>query len=329
MSIDKLFIRVSTDPAFGAGHLARVRALRPFFNCSVYWFVDPKTSTKLDAFVKSGDQVIEEQSNNSTQQLQNYYYQISPNLIICDSYHISFTELTFPNILTVFFCDDQVKDIAPNVKLVNCQPSAKCKSNNLCGPKYTPLNVYSSKQKKKCFQNLSKPINCLINFGAVDSGNYTGLSLKAILSDKKFRTLIKPICLIGRYFRHIDMVEKLLSHFPNSEILEGYDTVINVPLSCDIAIGAPGVSHAERLYLGIPTVLIAQNVYHQKLCEDWQAEGCAIVATSSSKDIVNQLWNLIANDFNLARQISERGQSLVDGKGAERIAHSILAKFNY
>ena len=35
------------------------------------------------------------------------------------------------------------------------------------------------------------------------------------------------------------------------------------------AIGAPGISQAERLASGVPTILISQNILHKKIIDNW------------------------------------------------------------
>ena len=95
--------------------------------------------------------------------------------------------------------------------------------------------------------------------------------------------------------------------------------MLELPFKCDIAIGAPGVSHAERLFAGIPTVLVPQNNRHVALCMSWQNEGCALHAMPDPKHIASQIHALIANQFEQARAISMEGQNLIDGKGASRI----------
>ena len=98
---------------------------------------------------------------------------------------------------------------------------------------------------------------------------------------------------------------------------------------CDIAIGAPGVSHAERLFAGIPTVLVPQNDKHVALCMSWQNEGCALYARPEPKHIASQIKALIANQFEQARAISNEGQRVIDGKGASRIMSELATAGTY
>ena len=122
------------------------------------------------------------------------------------------------------------------------------------------------------------------------------------------------------------IVETLLSAFSHSKIITNCESVLELPLLCDIAIGAPGMSHAERLYAGIPTVLVPQSESHRALCMNWHDDGCALYASPEPKHIASQINALIADEFDRACAISREGQRLIDGKGASRIVAELALR---
>ena len=193
------------------------------------------------------------------------------------------------------------------------------RKNCFIGPRFMPIDTRGKQQAKVDFARAPYPVRCLIGFGTVDSGNMTALALKALLSDEELRKGVQPVCLLGPHFKHEDSVKTLLESFTKSQIVRNCSSVLELPDLCDIAIGAPGVSHGERLYLGIPTVLVPQNAKHIALCIGWENEGCALNARPDSKHIASQINVLIDNQFERARVISIRGQQVIDGKGALRI----------
>ena len=323
MNNPEFLLRVSTDPAFGAGHLARMRALRSCFDAPVKWFIDPGTKADVRPFIPAQDDITEEHTKESISQLLSFQKLTATKLIVCDSYQIKCNALASSDAKIVFFCDDDTESCSANITIVNCQPGATPRANCLCGPRYIPIDARGKQQKKIDFDKFVDPINCLVSFGAVDKNNLTALALEALSSEKNLRTHIRPICLIGRYFRHKKAAETLLALFPKSEIITGCDSVLNLPIDCPLAIGAPGLSHAERLFLGMATVLIPQNNAHQILCDKWQAESCGIVASAQADDIRAKLQFLMADGFKWARALSRHGQEVIDGKGAYRITASI------
>ena len=316
--------RVSTDPAFGTGHIARLLALRSCLSQTVTWFTDPGGRRSLESSIPAQDSVIEEADITSVERLKTHARETAAELIVCDSYHVSCDDLREAAIKTVYFCDYDKDNYPADFIIVNYQPNAAPKSGWLTGPSFMPFNRRGKNQTEVDFRSLAQPVNCLVGFGSIDKNNVTSLALSALLSDENLRKLVRPICLLGPHFKQTGAVEKRLELFPDARLITDCSCVLDMPVACPLAIGAPGVSHAERLYLGAATVLVPQISLHEDLCKGWQDEGCAIAARPDIEDIANQMRALVANNFEKAEEISRRGQVVIDGKGASRIAEKIL-----
>lgn len=314
-----VYVRVSTDLAAGGGHLSRMLALRQGLKGPVKWFVDPGTKSALKERFSKTDEVFEETTTDSLVKLQSIIDTGTDSLIICDSYKVRYEEIAAANVPAVYFDDNDVRSSLDNVMIVNCQPQAKACKNCISGPRFMPVDTKGTQQVRADFASVSHPINCLIGFGTIDSRNMMAVALNALLSDQRLKETVQPVCLIGPHFQQCEIVETLLSAFSQSKIIRNCQSVLELPLLCDIAIGAPGVSHAERLYAGIPTVLVPQSESHRALCINWRNEGCALYAEPEPKHIASQINALIANKFDRARAISHEGQRVIDGKGATRI----------
>ncbi len=324
-----VYVRVSTDPAAGSGHLSRMLALRKGLKGPVKWFVDPGTISVVKERFSKTDDVFEEVMIDSIVKLKSIIGADTDSFIICDSYKVRYEEITAADVPAVYFHDSDVRSSSENVMIVNCQPRAKAYKNCLSGPAFMPIDTKGKQQVKAAFTSESHPINCLIGFGAVDSYNMTAVALNALLFDQKLKENVQPVCLIGPHFQQCEIVETLLSAFPQSKIIRNCQSVLELPVLCHIAIGAPGVSHAERLYAGIPTVLVPQSKSHRSLCMNWHYEGCALYARPEPKHIASQINALIANKFGLARAISHQGQRLIDGKGVSRIVAELNRRGYY
>ena len=321
-----IYFRVATDPTAGFGHMSRMLALRQVFNEPVKWFVDPKTKKEVSEWVSNTDEVYEEAMIDSIVKLQSFISAETNSLIICDSYKVRYEEIASANVPAVYFDDNEVWPSSDNVMIVNCQPRAKGCKNCLSGPRFMPVDTKGKQQVRADFAPVSYPINCLIGFGTVDSRNMTAVALNALLSDQRLRETVQPVCLIGQHFQQCEIVETLLSAFSQFKIIRNCQSVLELPVLCDIAIGAPGVSHAERLYAGIPTVLVPQSESHRALCMDWHDEGCALHAGPEPKHIASQINSLMTNKFHRARAISHKGQRVIDGKGASRIVAELALR---
>ena len=314
-----VFFRVSTDPTSGGGHLSRLLALRQGLKGPVKWFVDPGTMSAIKERVSKTDGVFEEPMIDGIVKLQSIIGANANSLIICDSYKVRYEAIAATNVPAVYFHDGDVQSSSDKVIIVNCQPRAKACNNCLSGPSFMPVDTMGKQQVIADFVSVPKPINCLIGFGTVDSRNMTAVALNALLSDQRLRDNVRPICLLGPHFTQCEIVETFLSSFSQSKIIRSCQSVLDLPVVCSFAIGAPGVSHAERLYAGIPTVLVPQSESHRALCMNWHDEGCAVYARPEPNHIASQINALIANKFKQAKAISLEGQRVIDGKGASRI----------
>lgn len=319
-------IRVSSDPRYGYGHLARQLALNLHLGATISWFTDPEGAQNLVDSVAVQDDIIEEADTSSCKKML-HWANINPkNILICDNYHIAPSTFAACSNQVFYFCDYEQASVSEHITLVNAQPTAAKSAKHLAGPTYFAIETKGRPQQPLKFANLSQPINCLISFGSVDSGNHTGRTLAAILNEPRLLELLRPVCLLGPHFLYGESVQKQLRSFPSSEILEGYDSLLNIPVSCPIAVGAPGLSHAERLYMGAATVLVSQNANHIELCESWEVLGCGLNASRNSRQISRHLMSLIDNKLLLARSLSLKGQSIINGNGAAEIARQILRR---
>ena len=70
--------------------------------------------------------------------------------------------------------------------------------------------------------------------------------------------------------------------------------------------------------------LLPQNKIHKQIIEGWEDLGCAIGSSLNKLVIISSIHKLISNDFELAKNISKKGQRIVDGLGAKRISQEIL-----
>ena len=324
--IPSVYVRVSTDPAAGGGHLARMMALRQGLKGPVKWFVDPGTKSAFEKWFSKTEEVFEEVTVNSIAKLQSIISDNTDSLIICDSFNVRDEEIAAANVPAVYFYDSNVRSSSDNVMIVNCQPRAKARKNCLSGPSFMPIDTKGKQQVRTNYEFVSHPINCLIGFGTVDSRNMTAIAISALLSDERLKESVQPICLLGPHFKQCAIIKTLLRAFPQSKIIKNCKSVLELSVKCDIAIGAPGVSHAERLYAGIPTVLVPQRESHTALCRNWHDEGCALYARPEPKHIASQINALISNKFDRAWAISREGQRVIDGKGASRIVAELALR---
>ena len=317
-------IRVSTNPNYGAGHIARQLAVRKYLDGKVSWFTDPHGADHLRGLLPPQDELFEEEEAERIDGVLRWIDTHQTGILLCDSYNITPHIFEAVSQKVFFFCDYSQGQVSENVILVNAQPTAGFSDRHLFGPAFFAIDTRGKSQQNFDFSELTMPVNCLISFGSVDSPNCTSSALNAILQDKQLSEQIKPVCLIGQHAKHRKAVHRLIAEFQDAEIIEDCESILDLNIVCPIGIGAPGLSHAERLYAGIATVLVPQNERHRQLCKAWQEIGCGLCVSDDIRQIGNTLHLLIEKKMRFASLICHNGQSQIDGTGGAKIAKSIL-----
>lgn len=326
---NEIGIRVCTNAENGFGHIARQLSVREHFAVDVVWFTDPHGGKILGNHLKHRDKIFEESDKSSAKRTLNWAQSFPKRSLIFDTPNIFPSDLTFlRKNKTHYFSDYSVPEVQSNITVVNSQPNATGDERHLLGPKYLPINGKKKSSSAPTITSSEKHINCLVGFGAVDSQNMTTRALDALLKLKNSHTQIIPVCLLGAYSYHRQEIKKKLNEFDHSICIENCSSILALEYNIRLAIGAPGISHAERLYLGIPTVLVAQSKEQINLCKTWSDLNCGLHALPDTDSISQNLEKLVSRNFCLAETISDAGRAIVDGKGAERIATDIKIGMN-
>ena len=164
----------------------------------------------------------------------------------------------------------------------------------------------------------------IISMGAYDKN---GLTLKIIdiiknisFLDKKYQILV----ILGKNSPNIKKARDKIIEL-KVFLLVNKKNMNSVYKKSLFAIGAPGISHAERLAAGVPTILLSQNNLHDKIIDEWVKLNCAIKSEPSDIILSKSIEDIYFNN-NLRKKIIEKGRELIDGNGANRIAKIINSK---
>jgi len=319
----RIAFRVATNKSAGKGHFTRCFAVRQRLHCKVSWFVDPGDKAKIGALLANDDDVEEEIDAKSALKLIGSLSRGETTLAVCDSYALKLSSIEEIADRTVLVVDDLNKENSKFLLTICPQPLVVNAANTLFGPQYLAFSLGRSRQLTLNWPQGDERLNCLVSFGAVDSKNLTGLVLESVLKCHELASRLNFICLVGEAFRYRTELMQISNTHSNVFIKEGLESILDLDMPCHVAFGSPGVSHAERLYVGIPTILLQQNNRHCALLDGWTNIGCAIKAQPNHEKIISSIRILLANDGFVAKQISKTGQRVVDGLGADRVARVI------
>ena len=155
-----------------------------------------------------------------------------------------------------YFCD-----LLLNYSFLNKKEKSIIKKNNpktnfALGPKYLPLNSIFFELKKKV--KLRKEIRkILIFFGGSDNRNITE---KLLVVSKYFKHLQFSV-VVGGLNKNKKKITKKIKNYKNIKLYYAIknENVANLIYNNDLAIGAGGVNLFERIYLGLPSIVIDVN----------------------------------------------------------------------
>jgi len=167
----------------------------------------------------------------------------------------------------------------------------------------------------------------LIGFGLVDSANATDLVLQALAGLPALATPLEVTVLLGARAPHRASLQRRIAGLPWARLLFDPPDVPALLAESDLAIGAPGVSLAERLAAGVPTATLAQNSAQCPLLAGAAARGATLSLGLAGNTPVASLSGKLAGllaDRTARQRLAERGRRLVDGRGAARIAQALL-----
>jgi UDP-2,4-diacetamido-2,4,6-trideoxy-beta-L-altropyranose hydrolase len=251
----------------------------------------------------------------------------SISLLIIDSYCVTSAYLEKLNrIVPVMYIDD-----LGNIDQYNCaylvngniygkHLNYKGTARKLLGPKYCLL--------RQEFRNIDgSPIaksieSIMVTFGGSDVKRSTLRILpwlEKYTEDKIIRVVIGPAF-------ESEYISKLNEFDGKFELLCNPPSTKEIMAKSDIAISASGSTVYELLACGIPFINICTEENQQLIAREIRVRELALF--SDQLEALDQLilqanLDMLISDFELRESLSQRGQQLLDGKGANRVTSEI------
>lgn len=188
------------------------------------------------------------------------------------------------------------------------------------GPRYALLSesYRSLPARRKVSPDVRR---VLISFGGADLDDMTGLALAA-LSDPALARIAVDI-VIGRSYPHRERLQTAARSRPGTIIHEPRPTLADLLGGADLAIGAGGITSWERCRAGVPSVVVTLADNQVPGTQALSVAGIVhYVGPSDTVDAARLRGAICAlRDDPAARtRMTELGQMLVDGRGAQRMA---------
>lgn len=281
----------------------------------------------------------------------NYYWKEKDNeidlLILClkknnittliiDSYEITNkylvelkknTKIIYIDDLNMFEYDvDMIINYTRNIDKLLYIKYIKKNIKCLLGAKYTPLRREFHGNINYVKQNIS---NLLITTGGTDNYNMCYSIAKKVLEDDKFNN-IKVHIIIGKFFKNKKLLYDLQKNYKDLILHDNVINMASIMNLCDLAISAGGTTLLELCSCGIATICFSISDNQTESVNAWGKDNL-MISIGDVRDNINQRINVIINkleylkeNYDIRKKYSDSCKTIVDGRGALRIAEEII-----
>lgn len=258
--------------------------------------------------------------------------------ILVDSYYVTEKYLAaLKSRITTIYMDDIYAFSYPVDMLINYniygeemgyeKDAAFADTKLLLGTEYVPLREeFSAAEQQRTAANCG----ILITTGGSDSFNLAGqLLMEAMkydaLKEKEYHVVS------GSLNPHIGELQALAQKHENIHIHCNVTNMAELMAESEVALSAGGSTLYELCAMGVPVIAFSFAENQERLVQTFVKRGIAQYGgnyrTDGNKMIQNTIAGLetLLEDENLRTEYRKKARTLVDGKGADRIAEAILS----
>lgn len=267
--------------------------------------------------------------------------QENPEMVVVDSYYVTRKYLEeLKRYTKVSYIDDLMDRAHPVDWLINYNIYAR-KENYVSlykkegmplpklylGTAYTPLRLEFFNLPVRQIRRVCKDV--LISTGGADPIGL-GLALLQRMEKMPHREAWTYHIIVGSHNRNIEVMEKIADKLPNVQLHKNVEHMAELMQMCDVAVSASGSTLYELCACGVPTICysladnqqqglkafgvlgLMENLQDLRLAED--APGLVLRAISN-----------MAGQYEFRENMARRMRTVVDGKGADRLADHLLS----
>lgn len=165
----------------------------------------------------------------------------------------------------------------------------------------------------------------LVTLGGSDPDNVTGKVLDALSQEKNKE--LECVVVVGGSNAHLESLRAAICHPPSAiRLVVDATNMPELMAWADVAVAAGGTTSWELAFMGLPAIVLvlAQNQREnaERLGKIGATLNLGLHAEVSAKQIAKAL-RLLLEDCPSRAAMSERGQELVDGRGADRVIATV------
>ena len=201
------------------------------------------------------------------------------------------------------------------------QPSTKL----LLGPRYALLRHEFTRFRAEPRHFAPACRRLVILMGGSDPENVTVRAIEAVALARIDG--LQATVLVGAANPHFEALRRAVGPQSGIKVIRDARNIPELMAEADLALSAAGSTCWELSFFGVPSLLVDVAENQKAVAKQLDRFGCAIHVgdqTVSAEELAKQLRRL-CEDRELRSVLSERSRELVDGKGASRVASSMLA----
>ncbi|MFU0827255.1 MAG: hypothetical protein ACFWTJ_06920 [Lachnoclostridium sp.] len=339
-----LFIRADANKEIASGHVMRcltiAKSIKKKGIQPVFITADREAEQLI---ISHGFSVIclNSEWNNldsETDKLCELIDRYHPEQILVDSYYVTEKYLQeLKRHTQVIYIDDRNLKYCPADIIINYNIYSsklgyeeKYKGSNtllLLGCDYIPLREEFCAVK---YDIKDKITDVFLTTGGADKENFSARLIKRFMNHNDFRRFHYHV-ISGKYNIYHKQLKSLEEKYQNLTVYHNINSMAEVMKKCDVAISAGGTTLYELCACGIPAICVLTADNQKDLVRAVSQMGIMYYAGDVQKDMEVCYNNIekylkIYDSFDIRKEKSAAMQSLVDGKGADRIASYILQK---
>ena len=199
----------------------------------------------------------------------------------------------------------------------------------LLGPKYALLRMEFREARENLKERTGEVKRVLVFFGGSDPENYTGLAIEALSAPELLHLQVDIV--IGSQNPNKIAIEKLVQYRPGTMLHIQASNMAELMCEADLAIGAGGSTTWERLYLGLPSIIIPIAKNQIPSTKDLCHVG-AIISLGGDREILANCLKkqvaLLLSKSNALLEMSQIGMKMVSGDGVKGLTQLISGELN-
>ncbi len=338
--------RVDGSAQIGSGHVMRCLALAEILSrrkWAVHFICAEQPGHYCDTVQRAGFKVSKLSSNRAntalwelddarqTLDVINSVIKKVVDWLIVDHYSVnhSWEQLLRPQVSNILVIDDLNNrdhdcDLLLNQNLIN-QPAmtptqyAPPSCRHLLGPAYALLQPVYEEMRQSLKPRVGQIRRILVFFGGTDRANMTERALDALLYLRQ--TDITVDIVVGANFAHKAVVRHKARISPNIYVHSDLPDLAGLIKGADLALGAGGVTHWERMCLGLPSLVVSLSDNQTPINESLASLGLVRLLGHHSSVTMLQISQALSEILStgIPTGWSQQCMDTVDGRGALRV----------